>query len=148
MVGGLLLACCGTSACADSVFCRRADSVIDAQDWNDGDFLIVIGLWLTFRAPLEAVLRAKRAGVTTIVITGSRGSPLASAADHSIVVSTEGVSLHSRSLDRRPSSRRWSRTLQRSGAISSLTSRRRCCAAMSRVVFSRRHQLQQMLQNM
>jgi DNA-binding MurR/RpiR family transcriptional regulator len=69
------------------------DSVIDAQDWNADDVLIVIGLWLTFRAPLEAVLRAKRAGVTTIVITGSRGSPLASAADHSIVVPTEGVSL-------------------------------------------------------
>jgi DNA-binding MurR/RpiR family transcriptional regulator len=69
------------------------DSVIDAQDWNADDVLIVIGLWLTFRAPLDAVVRARRAGVTTIVITGSRGSPLAAAADHAIVVPTEGVSL-------------------------------------------------------
>jgi len=70
-----------------------ADSVIDAHDWNDGDVLIVIGLWLTFRAPLEAVLRAKRAGVTTIAITGSGGSPLAAAAAYPIVVPTEGLSL-------------------------------------------------------
>jgi DNA-binding MurR/RpiR family transcriptional regulator len=69
------------------------DSVIDAQDWNATDVLIVIGLWLTFRAPLEAVLRAKRLGLTTIAITGSRGSPLASAADHAIVVPAEGASL-------------------------------------------------------
>lgn len=69
------------------------DSVIDAQDWNSADVLVVIGLWLTFRAPLEAVLRAKRAGLTTIAITGSGGSPLASAADHAIVVPTQGVSL-------------------------------------------------------
>jgi DNA-binding MurR/RpiR family transcriptional regulator len=69
------------------------DSVIDAQDWNATDVLIVIGLWLTFRAPLEALRRAKRAGVTTIAITGSGGSPLATAADYAIAVPTEGVSL-------------------------------------------------------
>jgi DNA-binding MurR/RpiR family transcriptional regulator len=69
------------------------DSVIDAQDWNAADVLIVIGLWLTFRAPLDAILRAKRASVTTIAVTGSRGSPLATAADHAIVVPTEGVLL-------------------------------------------------------
>jgi DNA-binding MurR/RpiR family transcriptional regulator len=70
-----------------------ADGIIDAKDWNADDVLVVIGLWLTFRAPLEAVLRAKQAGVTTIVITGSGGSPLATAADHAIVAPTEGVSL-------------------------------------------------------
>jgi DNA-binding MurR/RpiR family transcriptional regulator len=69
------------------------DSVIDAQDWNSDDVLIVIGFWLTFRAPLEAVLRAKHAGVTTIAITGSGGSPLATAADYAVAVPTEGVSL-------------------------------------------------------
>jgi DNA-binding MurR/RpiR family transcriptional regulator len=69
------------------------DSIIDAQDWSSDDVLIVIGLWLTFRAPLDAVLRAKRAGVTTIALTGSRGSPLAAAADYAIAVPTEGVLL-------------------------------------------------------
>lgn len=70
-----------------------ADSVIDAQDWRDGDVLVVIGLWLTFRAPLDAIRRAKRAGVATIAITGSGGSPLSTAADHAIAVPTEGLSL-------------------------------------------------------
>lgn len=69
------------------------DSVIEAQDWDIGDVLIVIGLWLTFRAPLEAIERAKRMGITTIAIAGSGGSPLATTADYAIVAPTEGLSL-------------------------------------------------------
>lgn len=69
------------------------DSVIEARTWDANDVLVIIGLWLTFRSQVEALTRAREAGVTTIAITGTAGSVLADGADFSIVVPAGSVSL-------------------------------------------------------
>jgi DNA-binding MurR/RpiR family transcriptional regulator len=55
-----------------------------------GDVLVAIGLWLTFRATVDAIAAARERGVTSVAISGTATSPLGREAQHVIVAPAQG----------------------------------------------------------
>ena len=58
---------------------------------HDGDAVLGISFWRGYRETVQAVEWARSRGLATYAITDSVFSPLARAADHSLIVPTEGL---------------------------------------------------------
>ena len=59
---------------------------------GEGDVLVVINMWRSVRQVIVAAEAAKAAGATVIAISDMRRGRLAAAADHLLVVASEGIS--------------------------------------------------------
>ena len=59
---------------------------------GDGDVLVVINMWRSVKQVIIAAEAAKAAGATVIAISDMRRGRLAAAADHLLVVASEGIS--------------------------------------------------------
>lgn len=69
------------------------DRIISLHDVTSDDVVIVIGLWLTYDDPLQAIDMARSRGALTVAIVGSQASPLARAADHFLLSPAQGSNL-------------------------------------------------------
>lgn len=63
-----------------------------ANSLGDGDVLVVINMWRSVRQIIVTAEAAKQAGAKVIAITDMRRGRLAAAADHLLVVASEGIS--------------------------------------------------------
>lgn len=59
---------------------------------GEGDVLVVINMWRSIRQIIVTAEAAKQAGATVIAISDMRRGRLAAAADHLLVVASEGIS--------------------------------------------------------
>jgi DNA-binding MurR/RpiR family transcriptional regulator len=57
-----------------------------------GDVLVIINMWRSVKQIILAAEAAKQAGATVIAISDMRRGRLAAAADHLLVVASEGIS--------------------------------------------------------
>lgn len=69
------------------------DRIIRLNNVTPNDVVVVIGLWLAYDDALQALEMATDRGATTVAIVGSHASPLARAADHSLVAPAQGANL-------------------------------------------------------
>ncbi len=63
-----------------------------ANTLGEGDVLVVINMWRSIRQIIVTAEAAKQAGATVIAVSDMRRGPLAAAADHLLVVASEGIS--------------------------------------------------------
>ena len=59
---------------------------------GEGDVLVVINMWRSIQQIIVTAEAAKQAGATVIAISDMRRGRLAAAADHLLVVASEGIS--------------------------------------------------------
>jgi DNA-binding MurR/RpiR family transcriptional regulator len=62
------------------------------NSYGPGDVLVVVNMWRSVKQIILAAEAAKRAGATVVAISDMRRGRLAAAADHLLIVASEGIS--------------------------------------------------------